>query len=118
MTFESASLRLCEAGGGNTSYPGIVGIYAFSILNAWNENNVTWNSRPGSWVSNYGYSLHDPNQNPCVIIDVSETVSAWYSGARANHGFMLSSTSNAYVPYYTKEGYASGSALLDIRYVW
>ncbi len=116
--FESAFLRLCEAGGGNTAYPGIVGIYAVAMLNQWNENTVTWNTRPGTWLTTYGYNLHNPNQNPCVIIDASEVVSAWYSNVRANHGFMLFSSSNAYVPYYSKEGYAPGSALLDIGYVW
>lgn len=118
MRFESAFLRLCEAGGGNTIYPGSIDVYAVAAVNQWNENAVTWNTRPGTWLSTYGHNVHNPNQQACVIIDVSEVVSAWYSDVRANHGFMLFSNSNAYVPYYSKEGYAPGSALLDVRYVW
>lgn len=116
--FESAYLRLCEAGGGNTVYPGLLGIYAAPALNQWNENTVTWNTRPGTWLSTYGYNVHDPNKKTCVWIDVSDVVSDWYSGVRTNRGFMLFTGSNAYVQYYSREGYEPGSALLEVDYTW
>ena len=118
VQFEAAFLRLCEAGGGNTIYPGPIEIFAAPILSQWDENNVTWDTRPGTWVSTYGYSVHNPNQNTCVTIDVSNVVSDWYSGVRANRGFMLFSGSAGYVPYYSREGYPSGSALLQVDYLW
>jgi hypothetical protein len=116
--FESSYLRLCEAGGGNTIYPGLLGIYAAPALNQWNENTVTWNTRPGTWLSTYGYNVHDPNRKTCVWIDVSDVVSDWYSGVRPNRGFMLFTGSNAYVQYYSREGYEPGSALLEVDYTW
>jgi len=116
--FQSAELQLIEAGGGNTTYPGAVSIYAAPILNNWDENSVTWNNRPGSYLSTVGYGSHNPNNNSIIYIDVSEVVAEWYSGVRSNRGFMLFSGSNAYCSYYAKEGYSPGSAYLIVTYVW
>ncbi len=120
--FESAYLRLCEAGGGNTIYPGSIGIYVAPIAFQWNENTVTWNNRPAVWLPTsgheYGYEVHNPNNNSCVSINVSNLVSDWYSGFPLNRGFMLFSDSKAYVQYYSKEGYEPGSALLEVDYTW
>ena len=115
---QSATLRLCEAGGGNTSYPGSIYIYAAPILDSWNGSTVTWNNRPGTWLSTNGQASHNPNNTSCVTIDVSNVVSDWYNGVRQNRGFMLFSSSNSYSAYYSKEGYSSGSALLQVYYTW
>ena len=117
IEFKSAYLRLCEAGGGNTIYPGLLGIYAAPILDQWNENSVTWNNLPGTWLSTYGYAVHDPNKKSFVDIVVSKVVLEWYSGIRPNRGFMLFCDNN-YCCYYSKEGYQSGSACLEIDYIW
>lgn len=116
--FKSAKLRLCEAGGGNTIYPGSIGLSAAPVLDSWNENTVTWGTRPGTWLSTYGYSVHNPNNNSCVHIDVSNVVSDWYSNVRPNLGFNIFSGSNSYCSYYSKEGYEPGSGTLQVEYVW
>lgn len=116
--FQSAYLYLNEAGGGNTIYPGLIEIFAAPILDTWSENTVTWSNRPGTLVSTYGKSSHNPNANPTIKIDVSQVVSDWYKGTRANRGFMLFSGSKAYCDYYSREGYQSGSGQLEIKYTW
>jgi hypothetical protein len=116
--YQSADLRLVEAGGGNTTYPGTIGIYAAPVLNTWSENTVTWNNRPGSYLSNAGYGSHNPNNNSAIYIDVTDVVSDWYAGVRPNRGFMLFSGSNAYCSYYAREGYSAGSAYLTVTYTW
>ncbi len=122
IDFEAAYLRLCEAGGGNTIYPGDLSIYVAPIAFNWNENTVTWNNSPPVWLPTsgheYGYGVHNPNNDTCVWIDVSTTVSDWYSGFPLNKGFMLFSNSDAYVSYYSKEGHQPGSALLEVDYTW
>ena len=114
----SSTLRLCEAGGGNTIYPGRIFLFAAPILSSWDEYSVTWNNRPGTWLSTNGTSWHDPNSDPCAGIDVSNVVSDWYSGIRVNYGFNLFSGTEAYCLYYSREGYQPGSALLYIEYWW
>lgn len=117
--FESAELRMCEAGGGHTFYPGLIGIYAAPIESfySWDENTVTWNNRPGSYLSTYGYGMHNPNEERCLFIDVTKVVSDWYYGIRPNKGFMLFTGSDAYCSYYSRESSGSPS-LLEINYVW
>ncbi len=114
----ASNLRLCEAGGGNTSYPGSIEIRAVPLVGQWSEQSVTWATRPGSWLSTSGTASHNPNQDTCVLIDVTDVVLEWYAGVRSNLGFMLYSGSEAYVAYYSKEGLQSGSALLVIGYYW
>jgi hypothetical protein len=117
--FDSALLSLHEAGGGNTIYPGLMRVYAVPILNSWSEDNVTWNNRPGSWLSTYGYGEHNPNDNGWLLINVSNVVSDWYSNVRPNRGFFLfTSSDNKGCSYYTEEGFAPGSANLNVGYNW
>jgi hypothetical protein len=119
VQFKSAYLRLCEAGGGHTTYPGPITLYAGEVLDQWNENTVTWNTNPAAvFYSSTQYGTHNPNSVPCVSIDVSRTVSNWYSSVIPNGGFKLISTSQTYCSYYSREGYSTGSALLEVDYFW
>ena len=116
--FQSAKLGLCEAGGGNTIYPGNIKLFVAPIANQWNESTVTWNNRPGTWLSDFVSKDHNPNNAPCVEIDISNIVSKWYSGARSNLGLNIFSGSSSYVSYYSREGYEPGSGSLQINYSW
>lgn len=114
----AAVLRLCEAGGGNTSYPGSIGVYASPILSSWSENTITYNNKPGAYKSKYGYTDHNPNTITCAGIYVTDIVTDWYTGVRSNFGFLVYSQSNAYVAYYSREGYQPGSSMLTVQYYW
>lgn len=118
--FESAELRLCEAGGGNTEYPGLVSIAAGAAADPWDENTVNWNNGPGTFVGTFGYGLHNPNlpEQRCVNINVSTATQRWYNGEIQNNGFVLIIDNSSYCDYYSKEGYADGAAELKISYSW
>ncbi|MCF7859586.1 MAG: DNRLRE domain-containing protein [Candidatus Cloacimonetes bacterium] len=116
---KTAKLQICEAGGGHTSYPGAIQIYATSISEVWLEEEVTWNNIPAISLSNStAGTSHDPNNSTCVTINVTNIVNGWFSTEIQNYGIMLASDSNSYCSYYTKEGYSSGSAQLEVIYSW
>lgn len=115
---KSATLILCEAGGGNTTYPGSITIYASAVIDPWIESSVTWNTRPGSFLYASTFGSHNPNNEPCIQINVLDIVSDWYSGERINNGFNLYSGSESYCSYYSIEGYAEAPARLEIKYYW
>ena len=117
--FSSATLRLADASGGNTIYPGSMSIHVGEALNFWNENSICWSNQPvifypGGQISNY-----DPRGERYVLIDVSRTVSRWYSNVSPNRGFgIMTPSEDRFASFYSREGYNPGSANLSICYEW
>jgi hypothetical protein len=118
--FKSATLRLADASGGNTLYPGALTIYAGEVaLNDWTENTLNWNNKPTIVSYSSQTATHDPRNISYVLIDVSKSVSNWYSNVIPNRGFGLFTSSNdKYCGYYSREGYQPGSANLAVVYNW
>jgi len=120
--FHSATLKLAEAGGGNTFYPGPIGVYASPIASDWNENSITYNDNLG-WGDIYGYGSHNPNLGTerQLFIDVSTIVNSWYSGFIPNKGFALQTTDmDRYCAYYSKDFSNTSEAvpILEVKYKW
>ncbi|MEK6761055.1 MAG: DNRLRE domain-containing protein [Nanoarchaeota archaeon] len=118
---DSAELRLIEAGGGGTFYPGKIGIYAAPVFSSWNESTLKWNDYP-SWEEVYSYGEHNPNLSTerQLFINVSNIVKSWYAGSIQNKGFVLFTTdSGKYCTYYAREsGYNAGIPTLKVNYKW
>lgn len=119
--YKSAELSLNEAGGGNTQYPGPIKLAVGLLVEPWQENTVTFNNRPGSWIGTYSYGEHDPNtllgRHP--HIDVTKTYSFIYNGTKTNCGVVINARENGtFCGYYSKEGYYPGQARLLISYEW
>jgi hypothetical protein len=111
---EGAHLVTCEAGGGNSTYPGAMLLNVRPVTGQWYENSVTWNNYPAPWLGNPGTAIHNPNTIPCVSIDVYDIVSDWYVGFPLNWGFLIESESAAYCRYYARE--TNSEAYLIITY--
>ena len=116
--FKSATLRIADASGGNTLYPGPLTIYVGAALDNWNEQTLNWNNKPDViYYPSTQTATHDPRNESYVLINVSNTVSDWYSSIISNKGFGLTTTSqDRYGHYYSREGYEPGSALLEVDY--
>lgn len=117
--FSSATLRLADASGGNTIYPGEMEIQVGKALNSWSENLITWSNKPDVLFYSTTHTSYNPNTEKFVLIDVSEIVSSFYSNSINNHGFGIKTPTNQrYASFYSKEGYYPGSPNLTIVYEW
>jgi hypothetical protein len=85
---------------GNSYYPGspynVYGpndIYVQKITSPWDENSVTWNTRPSTTVE--AESLIPPSKsqwNNNTSVDVTKMVRYFVNNSSVNYGFMLSFT--------------------------
>lgn len=97
---------------GNSYYPGSPyknygpnDIYVQKITSAWDENTVTWNTRPSTTV--IGESLIPPSKYQWdynTSVDVTKMVRFFINNPSHNYGFMLSLTNET--PYHCM-GFAS-----------
>jgi hypothetical protein len=121
--FNSAELRLREAGGGNTNYPGSIKVLASPVIGDWEESTIGYTNRPGSAYSALitGHGEHNPNvfNDRTLNIDVSGMVREWYAGIEQNKGLILLTTDEGkYCAYYSREAGTPSSPLLTIKYNW
>jgi RHS repeat-associated protein len=98
----SASLNLYEFSGNTSS----ANIEAHEIISNWSDTSITWNQRPNYNDINLGTNL--ANHAGWYSWDVSNLVTAWYSG-RTNNGIMIKedSENDYYRTFYSYE--ATGS---------
>jgi hypothetical protein len=86
IVIESAEMGLfCYAMGGDQGQPSPIRVYR--ITEFWEENYVTWNSRPDydgtEWVEvEWNY------ENSWTLIDIADYVIGWYTGESANYGLV------------------------------
>jgi hypothetical protein len=62
------------------------------ITTFWDENQVTWNSRPASVNFYPELPVPNPNDDPIFTWDVTELVRTWVQGGVANNGFEIVGT--------------------------
>jgi hypothetical protein len=121
-------MHLYDGSGGGT-YPSPIQVYAGLLLSHWNENSVTYNTRPSSLLTDaYGNPLASatvsPNSSqkiPSLNFDVTKIVSKWYNNQNPNYGFVLLMSNNApdgRWSFYSRDGFQPGSAGLEIDYTW
>lgn len=126
--FNSASLTMYDASGGSANYTFPIEIRGELIYSSngsfWNENTVTWDN---SYLYNSGIlasvyvSPSSSYKIPSITMDVSQIASDWYFGTTNNGLFLYvdsTVTPNGSWSFYSKEGYAPGSADLQIEYNW
>ncbi len=58
-----------------------------AITQSWNTGTVTWNTMPSH--SNAVWKIFEVPQAPISVIEVTQFVQYWMSGAMTNSGFML-----------------------------
>ena len=99
---------------GNSYYPGSPyrnygpnDIYVQKVTSAWDENSVTWNTKPSATV--IGESLISPSKtqwNYNASVDVTQIVKTFVKQPSTNYGFLLSLTNeNTYrsMGFYSSE---------------
>lgn len=112
---KEAELRfLCQ----NEPSNGSTLVTVHKIYSNWNENNITWNSRPG--VENVSSTLgtYVNNDGSLVYFDIKSIVEDWLEGSYQNFGFALiakNSTNKAVL--YSKER-SQGKPILTVEYYW
>jgi len=122
--YKGANLHLNDASGKHNSYTVPMEIYAYANTNPWDENSVTYNSRPGTWVTDYGYVIKgaDDSLNHVydVDINISNMVSAWFGGKYPNYGLTLHMPkTNNFWNFYSREIYPElGCASIRVDYEW
>lgn len=125
LGFKDAYLNMQDASAGG-SYPTGFELFGELITGSWNPGTVTWDNQPA--VSSYGLestqiSTNSSGQINSVTLDVSNIVSAWYSGT-ANNGIELyTPTSGAFWDFYSIQAdqtynMPNADAQLDIQYLW
>ena len=126
VDFNSAYFYMYDADSGNASYNVPIDIYAGLTLDPWKENTVTWDNRPGTFLSDkdgpLAYTLKGPddayNHVESIKMDISRLASYWYSGEYPNYGLMLFTKSdNIFWDFYSKE-IAPGATSLEVYYTW
>ncbi len=80
--------------------PQAFGIQPEAINSTWNENSVTWNSLIPS--TSLGDPAGAPVYNGWTVLDVTNIVEAWATGARVNYGIALlpTTTDTGWLEFY------------------
>jgi hypothetical protein len=82
---DRAELRLRQIGASGNDWT----INLNRVTTAWEENTVTWNSRPFRTAFTTGLPTPNPGDDPAIAWDVTELVRAWAYGGAVNLGLEL-----------------------------
>jgi hypothetical protein len=112
----SASLRLVPYFAREPEAPQAVSVDPRAATASWKEDQVTWNTRPGS------ASRGDPagvwSETTGIRLDVSNTVRDWSSGVLGNNGFKLEAAvgTTGVAQFYTREYGTMNAPQLIVTY--
>jgi hypothetical protein len=115
-TIVSAEMRLwCEAFYGTQSGAPVY----YLIEESWDENTVTYNTQP-AWSAAVTAAGSWPDTGEWHVVDVTDFVQAWWSGAEENYGIYCHSdgTTGTCVPGFYSSNWADESLRpgLDVVY--
>jgi len=89
-------------------------VCVYRVTESWNENDVTWNSRPALGEE---YDCKTINSAGWWVFDITDLVQGWVNGSYENYGLALSSDSSTELQFYSKD-YSDPSyhPVLEITY--
>ena len=88
-TIDRAEFRIfCTAFYGSSS--GQMAYYL--VIEAWNENTVTYNNRPDHTTEGALFTSSWPGANTWHVFDITDFAADWFSGAVDNYGMLCHST--------------------------
>jgi len=75
-------------------------VCVYRVTESWNENDVTWNSRPALGEE---YDCKTINSAGWWVFDITDLVQGWVNGSYENYGLALCSESSSEVQFYSKD---------------
>ena len=92
-------------------------VNAYRITNDWDEENVTWNTRPSSITEPSSFAIMPATINNWVFWNLTRDIQMFYNNSNPNYGWRIIDTSgDNKISYFHSKDYSEYHPLLIIGY--